>query len=78
VQLPKIGTPVIVATDYVSAVADLIRLGSPNRYIARGTDGFGRSDTRAWLRRFFEVDRHWIVVAALAALDALTAALLRT
>ncbi len=67
-QLPKTGAPVIAASDYVSAVADLIRPWIADRYVALGTDGFGRSDTRAKLRRFFEVDRHAIVVAALHAL----------
>jgi pyruvate dehydrogenase E1 component len=62
--------PVIAASDYVSAVPDLIRgfIGKP--YTVLGTDGFGRSDTRAALRAFFEVDAHHIVIAALAALDA--------
>ncbi len=60
--------PVIAASDYVSAVADLIRPWVPRQYVALGTDGYGRSDGRAALRRFFEVDRHSIVVAALAAL----------
>ncbi|MCU0952233.1 MAG: hypothetical protein MUC68_14535, partial [Burkholderiaceae bacterium] len=41
-----------------------------DRYIALGTDGFGRSDLRTRLRRFFEVDRHSIAVAALSAIDA--------
>ncbi len=67
-QLPRTGVPVIAASDYVSAVADLIRPWIRDPYFALGTDGFGRSDTRAALRRFFEVDRHAIVVAALAAL----------
>jgi len=40
----------------------------PRRYVTLGTDGFGRSDTRAALRRFFEVDRHHVAVAALKAL----------
>jgi pyruvate dehydrogenase E1 component len=61
--------PVIAASDYVSAVADLIRPYVPRKYVALGTDGFGRSDTRAALRAFFEVDARNIVVAALAALD---------
>jgi pyruvate dehydrogenase E1 component len=62
--------PVIAATDYVSAVPDLIRLCVPEdrRYVTLGTDGFGRSDTRARLRSFFAVDREHIVAAALAAL----------
>jgi pyruvate dehydrogenase E1 component len=40
----------------------------PGKYVTLGTDGFGRSDTRAALRRFFEVDHHSIVVATLSAL----------
>jgi pyruvate dehydrogenase E1 component len=67
-QLPANGTPVIAASDYVRAVADLIRPYVADRYVALGTDGFGRSDTRAALRAFFEVDRHAIVQAALHAL----------
>ena len=67
-QLPATGVPVVAATDYVSAVADLIRPWIADRYVALGTDGFGRSDTRARLRRFFEVDRHSVAVAALHAL----------
>jgi pyruvate dehydrogenase E1 component len=63
--------PVIAVTDYVRGHADQIRAFMPagRRYTVLGTDGFGRSDTRAGLRRFFEVDRYWI---AHAALDALT------
>jgi pyruvate dehydrogenase E1 component len=76
-QLAANGKPVIAACDYVSAVADLIRPWVRDRYIALGTDGFGRSDTRAALRRFFEVDRHAIAVAALSALDAAAARLAR-
>ena len=60
--------PIVAASDYVSAVADLIRAWVPRRYVALGTDGYGRSDTRAALRRFFEVDRQHIALAALAAL----------
>ncbi len=60
--------PVIAASDYVSAVADLIRPYVPRKYVALGTDGFGRSDTRAALRAFFEVDAKSIVLAALAAM----------
>jgi pyruvate dehydrogenase E1 component len=67
-QLPKNGVPVVAASDYVSAVADLIRPWIGDAYTVLGTDGFGRSDTRANLRRFFEVDRHSIAVAALAVL----------
>jgi pyruvate dehydrogenase E1 component len=61
--------PVIAASDYVSAVADLIRPYAPGNFVALGTDGFGRSDTRAALRAFFEVDARNIAVAALAALQ---------
>ncbi len=60
--------PVIAATDYVRAFAGQIREFVPRRYVVLGTDGFGRSDTREKLRRFFEVDRHYITVAALKAL----------
>ncbi|MGZ5087725.1 MAG: transketolase-like TK C-terminal-containing protein, partial [Usitatibacter sp.] len=67
-QLPRNGVPVIAASDYVSAVADLIRPWVADPYVALGTDGFGRSDTRASLRKFFEVDRHAIAVAALHSL----------
>jgi pyruvate dehydrogenase E1 component len=60
--------PVIAATDYMKAYADQIRNFIPRRYSVLGTDGFGRSDTREKLRRFFEVNRYYIVVAALKAL----------
>ncbi|HEY1459413.1 MAG TPA: pyruvate dehydrogenase (acetyl-transferring), homodimeric type [Casimicrobiaceae bacterium] len=60
--------PVIASTDYVRAFADQIRAFVPRRYVVLGTDGFGRSDTREKLRRFFEVDRNYITVAALKAL----------
>ena len=60
--------PVIAATDYIRAFAEQIRAYVPRRYVVLGTDGFGRSDTREKLRRFFEVDRHYVVVAALKAL----------
>jgi pyruvate dehydrogenase E1 component len=60
--------PVIAATDYMRAVADQIRPCVNRRYLVLGTDGFGRSDTRAKLRHFFEVDRHYVALAALKAL----------
>ncbi|MBB5016348.1 pyruvate dehydrogenase (acetyl-transferring), homodimeric type [Rehaibacterium terrae] len=60
--------PAIAATDYVRAFADQIRAFVPMRYTVLGTDGFGRSDTRANLRRFFEVDRYYIAQAAIEAL----------
>ncbi len=61
--------PVIAATDYVRAYADLIRPYLHRTYITLGTDGFGRSDTREHLRYFFEVDRHHIAAASLYALS---------
>jgi pyruvate dehydrogenase E1 component len=60
--------PVIAATDYMRAYADQIRAFVPQRYVVLGTDGYGRSDTRKQLRDFFEVDRRYIVIAALKAL----------
>jgi pyruvate dehydrogenase E1 component len=60
--------PVVAATDYVRTFADQIRKLVPRRYVVLGTDGFGRSDTREKLRYFFEVDRHWVALAALKAL----------
>ena len=64
---PKRG-PVIAATDYMKALPDGIRPWVPTTYRALGTDGFGRSDFRAHLRRFFEVDRYQVAVATLSAL----------
>jgi len=60
--------PVVAATDYMRNFADQIRPYVRGRYVVLGTDGFGRSDTRKNLRRFFEVDRHYVAVAALKAL----------
>jgi pyruvate dehydrogenase E1 component len=60
--------PIIAATDYMRAFADQIRPYVPRRYVCLGTDGFGRSDYRVALRKFFEVDRHYVAVAALKAL----------
>ncbi|MGH8727245.1 MAG: pyruvate dehydrogenase (acetyl-transferring), homodimeric type [Burkholderiales bacterium] len=60
--------PVIAATDYMKAYADQIREFVPRRYHVLGTDGFGRSDTREKLRRFFEVDRYYVTIAALKAI----------
>jgi pyruvate dehydrogenase E1 component len=60
--------PFIAATDYMKTVPDQIRQWIPGRYAVLGTDGYGRSDSRAELRRFFEIDRHYVVVAALKAL----------
>ena len=68
-QLPANGTPIVAASDYVASVPDLIRPWIRGQYITLGTDGFGRSDTRAALREFFEVDRRSIALAALHALN---------
>jgi len=60
--------PVVAATGYVVAYPQLISAYVKQSFVALGTDGFGCSDTRCALRRFFEVDRHHIVVTALHAL----------
>ena len=60
--------PVIASTDYVRNFAEQIRAFVPGDYHVLGTDGFGRSDSREALRRHFEVDRHYVAVAALKAL----------
>ena len=60
--------PVIAATDYTRAFAEQIRAYIPAPYTVLGTDGFGRSDTRENLRRFFEVDRYHVTIAALKSL----------
>jgi len=58
--------PIVAAADYMRAVPDLIRIWVRRRYVVLGTDGFGRNDTRAALRSFFEVDRHHAALKALA------------
>jgi pyruvate dehydrogenase E1 component len=60
--------PVVASTDYIRTFADQIRQWVPGTYHVLGTDGFGRSDYRRALRRFFEVDRHYVTVAALKSL----------
>jgi pyruvate dehydrogenase E1 component len=57
--------PFIAATDYMRIVPDQIRQWIPGAYHVLGTDGYGRSDSRAALRHFFEVDHRYVVVAAL-------------
>jgi pyruvate dehydrogenase E1 component len=69
-QLKRSAAPVVAASDYVRSLADSIRAYVPARYAVLGTDGFGRSDTRASLRDFFEVDARWIAYTALAELYA--------
>jgi pyruvate dehydrogenase E1 component len=70
-QLERTAGPVIASTDYMKLYADQIRAFIPKgrSYKVLGTDGFGRSDFRTKLREHFEVDRHYIVVAALKALS---------
>jgi len=60
--------PVVAATDYMKIYSDQIRMILPKHYLTLGTDGFGRSDTRRQLRKFFEIDRYYVVVTALKAL----------
>jgi pyruvate dehydrogenase E1 component len=69
-QLAATQGPVVAATDYIRAWPEQIRAYLPEgrRYLTLGTDGYGRSDTRAKLRRYFEVDRHYIAHATLYAL----------
>jgi len=69
-QLDKHAGPVVASTDYMKSFADQIRPFIPKgrTYKVLGTDGFGRSDFRSKLREHFEVNRHYIVVAALKAL----------
>jgi pyruvate dehydrogenase E1 component len=69
-QLEKHAGPVVASTDYMKAYAEQIRPFMPKgrTYKVLGTDGFGRSDFRSKLREHFEVNRHYVVVAALKAL----------
>jgi pyruvate dehydrogenase E1 component len=62
------GGPVIAVTDYIRAVPDQISRFVDRRFVSLGTDGFGRSDTREALRRYFEVDSASVVAAVIAAL----------
>jgi len=67
-SLSKHAVPTVAVSDYVKMVAEQIGPYVPGPYYALGTDGFGRSDTRENLRRFFEVDRYYIVLTAVRAL----------
>ena len=60
--------PYVAATDYMKIVPDQIQRWVPGPFVSLGTDGYGRSDARKALREHFEVDRHYIAVAALKAL----------
>jgi pyruvate dehydrogenase E1 component len=72
VQLERGDGPVVAVSDYLRAVPDQVSRWVPSRrrWVSLGTDGFGRSDSRSTLRRFFEVDAAHVVVAALSALSA--------
>ena len=67
-SLSKHKVPTVAVSDYIKMVAEQIGPYVPGPYYALGTDGFGRSETRENLRRFFEIDRHYIVLTALRAL----------
>jgi len=67
-QLTDTAGPVIAATDYMRTYADQVRPYLSQHYVVLGTDGYGRSDMREPLRRFFEVNRYYVAVAALKAL----------
>ena len=69
-QLNRTSGPVVASTDYVKALPEQIRAFIPKgrSYRVLGTDGFGRSDFRYRLREHFEINRHYIVVAALKGL----------
>ncbi len=55
--------PIVAATDYMRIVPDQVREWVGGRYVTLGTDGYGRSDSRAALRKHFEVDRNYIAVS---------------
>ena len=59
------GGPIVAVTDFMRSVPDQVARWMPRRFISLGTDGFGRSDTREVLRRFFEVDAAHLVIAVL-------------
>jgi pyruvate dehydrogenase E1 component len=67
-QLNGSKDPVICSTDYMKTYSEQIRQFVDGPFVALGTDGYGRSDTREQLRAFFEVDRRWVALAALKAL----------
>jgi len=67
-QLGGTQGPIVAASDYMRSVAEQIRPYVQRSFNVLGTDGFGRSDRRSELRRFFEVDRNYITLAALKAL----------
>ena len=66
--LPHDGGPIVAATDWMKALPDMVARWLPSHYLALGTDGFGRSDTREDLRALFEIDPPHIAAATLVAL----------
>jgi pyruvate dehydrogenase E1 component len=60
--------PIVAATDFMKTLPDQLAPWLPGRLVTLGTDGFGRSDTRAYLRRFFENDGESIAAAAISRL----------
>ena len=68
-QITDSESPIIASTDYMKSFADQVSKFIPNHFVSLGTDGYGRSDSREALRSFFEVDRYYIVIAALKALS---------
>ena len=69
-SLARSGGPIVAVTDFMRSVPDQVSRWMPRRFTSLGTDGFGRSDTREVLRRFFEVDAAHVVVAVLHGLAA--------
>jgi pyruvate dehydrogenase E1 component len=69
-QLRDVGGPIVAVTDYMKALPDMVGRWIPAPFVPLGTDGYGRSDTREALRRFFEIDTGHIVTAVLSALAA--------
>jgi pyruvate dehydrogenase E1 component len=67
-QLGDCKAPIIASTDYMKAYSEQMRAFIEQPFYVLGTDGFGRSDSRAALRHFFEVDRNFVVISALKAL----------
>ncbi|MGH8874837.1 MAG: transketolase-like TK C-terminal-containing protein, partial [Acidimicrobiia bacterium] len=67
-RLSEVGGPIVAVTDYMKMVPDQVGRWVPGPFVILGTDGFGRSDSRSRLRRFFETDTGHVVVAVLSAL----------
>jgi pyruvate dehydrogenase E1 component len=66
--LGSVSGPIVAVTDFMKAVPDQVAPWVPGTFSVLGTDGFGRSDSRATLRRFFETDTGHVVFATLSAL----------